>query len=216
MSCARGEHPFGELADSALSHGDTIVSVIQQPDVTELALSTRVERGAVAGDLVAVQIEGDVVRTDDDAVVRAVDQVAVERCVGGDRVAAADMTRGRLTGAESDQPSHGQHEGHQRNAPRTPLERYLGHDGRFARLRRETHEPPSSLAALAHPTRGRLHLQAGYCFPCEAGASIRPSETLPPDELQACPPGVASCDGGGGADASVDGPSTLIWLGLRR
>src|SRR6266513_2600416 len=76
--------------------------------------------------------------------------------------------------------------------------------------------PSSSLAALAHPTHRRSHLQAGHCFPCEADASIRLSETLAPEELQACPPGIASRDGRGGADASVDGPSTLIWLGLRR
>jgi sulfur carrier protein ThiS len=46
---------------------------------------------SLASDRVAVQIEGDVVGADHDAVARTIDEVAVERRIGGDRLAAADL-----------------------------------------------------------------------------------------------------------------------------
>ena len=77
-----------ELAHRAVLHRDAIVAVVEHPDVAELVLRAVRELGAVAVDPVAVQIEGDVIGADHDPVVGAVDEVAVERRVGGDRVTA--------------------------------------------------------------------------------------------------------------------------------
>src|SRR5215218_10315354 len=63
--------------------------------------------GFVAIDRVAVEIERDVVGSDHDAVARAVHEVAVERRVGGDGVAAAHVARGRLTCGEREADSGG-------------------------------------------------------------------------------------------------------------
>jgi hypothetical protein len=54
---------------------------------------------------VPVQIEGNVVGSDHDSVVRAVEEIGVERRVGRDRVAAAHGASQRMTAAE-DRDSH--------------------------------------------------------------------------------------------------------------
>ena len=69
------------------------------------------ERLAVAGDRVAVQIEGDVVGTDHDSVVRAVKEVAVERRVDRDRVAATRLLVRGLGPAQRQQADHDQGQG---------------------------------------------------------------------------------------------------------
>ena len=46
----------------------------------------RVHQGVVTVDGVAVEVQGDVFSSDHDPVVGAVDQVAVQRCIGGDGV----------------------------------------------------------------------------------------------------------------------------------
>src|SRR5215207_1748689 len=80
-----------ELAHRAVHDGDPIVAIVAYPDVTEPLLG--VARGSGGGgpvtvDSVVVQVERDIVGTDDDPVVGAVDEVVVEGRVGGDRVAA--------------------------------------------------------------------------------------------------------------------------------
>jgi hypothetical protein len=67
------------------------VAVVEHPDVAEPVFGARLELLAVALDAVPVQIEGNVVGADHDAVVRAVEEIAVERRVGGDCVAAAHV-----------------------------------------------------------------------------------------------------------------------------
>ena len=75
--------------------GDPVVAEVDHPDVTELGVGIASGgRRSVAVDRVAVQVEGDVVGADDDAVVGAVDEVVVEGRVGGDRVAALRLLGG--------------------------------------------------------------------------------------------------------------------------
>ena len=73
-------------------------------------IGSQAESGVViAIDRVAVEVERDVIGGDDDPVVRAVDEVVVERRVGGDRRAAAHVAGGRLTGAGGQETPEGQH-----------------------------------------------------------------------------------------------------------
>jgi hypothetical protein len=67
------------------------MTVVDQSDVARLVPGALLDQLAVAGDRVAVQIERDAVGADHDAVVRAVDEVALERRIDGDRLAAADL-----------------------------------------------------------------------------------------------------------------------------
>jgi hypothetical protein len=70
------------------------VAVVEHPDVAELpAGAAPCGRGAVAVDPMAIQVEGDVLGADHDSVVRAVDEVAVERRVRNDRVSTAHVIR---------------------------------------------------------------------------------------------------------------------------
>jgi hypothetical protein len=83
-----------ELAHRAGQDGDPVVTVVDDPEVTELGVGVAAGgRGAVAVDRVPVQVQGDPVGTDDDAVVGAVDEVLVQDDVGGDRVAALRLIR---------------------------------------------------------------------------------------------------------------------------
>jgi hypothetical protein len=61
----------------------------------------------------AVQIQGNVVGADHDPVVGAVDQVAVQRRVGGDGVAATHVACQRRTSAEHREASHHQYQDQQ-------------------------------------------------------------------------------------------------------
>jgi hypothetical protein len=108
VACHPDEDTGPEVTHRAVPHGDAIVAEVEQPDVAELAPRARLDRLAVAGDRVAVQIERDAVGADHDAVVRAVDEVAVERRVGGNRVAAAHVDLLRSERARSEhRPEHG-------------------------------------------------------------------------------------------------------------
>src|SRR5436190_17698395 len=79
-----------ELTYRAVLHGDPVVILEADSEVTKVGDRVAAAgRGAVAVDRVAVQIEGDVIRPDQDPVVRAVDEILVEGRVGGDRVTAA-------------------------------------------------------------------------------------------------------------------------------
>jgi hypothetical protein len=100
------EHAKAEARDRAVLDRDAVVAVVGNPEVAEL-LRTRVDQRAVTAERVAVQIEGDVVGADHDPVVRAVEKVAVERRVGGDRLAAAGLLASGLGAAQS-------HEGNDR------------------------------------------------------------------------------------------------------
>ena len=80
-------------------------SQVDHADVAGLALGAGVDRRGVPVDGVAVEIEGDVVSADDDAVVWAVDEVAVQRCIGGDGVAAARVACQRLAAARTVKPA---------------------------------------------------------------------------------------------------------------
>ena len=84
---------------------------VEHPEVAELALGALLERLAVAGDRVAVQIEGDVVGTDHDSVVRAAKEVAVERRVDRDRVAALRLLVCGLGPAQRQEADHDQGQG---------------------------------------------------------------------------------------------------------
>jgi hypothetical protein len=77
-------------------HGDPVVILEADAEITELrnGVAPR-SRGTVAVNRVAVEIEGDVVCADQDAVVGAVDEVVVEGRVSGDRVAAPWLRGGR-------------------------------------------------------------------------------------------------------------------------
>jgi hypothetical protein len=84
--------PKANSPDVAAFDPDTVVAIVGDPDVAELVLRARVHQGVVTVDRVAVQIEGDVVGPDDDAVVRTIDEITVERRVDSDRVAAPHRT----------------------------------------------------------------------------------------------------------------------------
>jgi hypothetical protein len=110
--------PFHEDADAELLDGSAhdgepvMASHVEHTDVAGLPLGAGVDRRAVAVDGVAVEIEGDVVSANDDAVVGAVDQVAVQRRVGGDGVAAAHVAGQRLAAANNGAARHHQGEDH--------------------------------------------------------------------------------------------------------
>jgi hypothetical protein len=65
------------------------VAVIEHTDIADLVLPARFEGFAIAIDGMTVQVEGDVVGTDHDAVVRAIREINVEIRIDRDRVAAA-------------------------------------------------------------------------------------------------------------------------------
>src|SRR5918996_3073781 len=90
-ACPPDKRANCELAYRAVQDRNAIVAVVEDADVAELVLGARLERLTVTIDRVAVHIQGDVVCPDHDAVVRTVDEVAVERRVGGDRGAAVDV-----------------------------------------------------------------------------------------------------------------------------
>jgi hypothetical protein len=73
---------------------------------------------------VVVQVEGDVVGADDDAVVGAVDEVVVEGRVGGDRVAAAQLLDGGCpAAAEDDDTDYGQRQDQRKRSERSRVRR---------------------------------------------------------------------------------------------
>src|ERR671910_1374970 len=139
------QHPLAEVAHGAVPHGDAAVAVVEQPEVVGLLSGVAADSGGtrVAVDQVAVQIEGDVVCPDHDPVVRAVDEIAVERRVGRDRVAAADVARRRLTCAEREPAAR--QEDHHEGERLTPGGRlvYVPHDTPLVGI--------PSAGARAHP-----------------------------------------------------------------
>ena len=90
-----------EPAHRSVSDGDAVVAVVGDPDVAYLPARAALDRLAVAGDRVTVQVERDVVGADHDAVARAVREVAVERRVRRDRVAAVDTGGGACPAADA-------------------------------------------------------------------------------------------------------------------
>jgi hypothetical protein len=86
------------------------VPVVDHPIITDLIVGAVFGQLAIAVDPVAVEIEGDVVSANHDPVVWAVDQVAVQRRVGGDGVAAAHVACQRRTSAKHREASHHQHQ----------------------------------------------------------------------------------------------------------
>ena len=106
---ADNEDADPELAQRSALYGDPIVAVVGHPDVTGLLPGVAPgRRRAVSVDPVAVEIEGDVVSADHDPVVRAVDEVAVEPRVGGDRVAALGLCVRSLGPVQRQEAEHGQ------------------------------------------------------------------------------------------------------------
>jgi hypothetical protein len=82
-----------ELPQRAVHDRDPVVTEVGYPYVTELRLGVAPGgRLPVTVDRVVVQVEGDVVGADDDAVVGAVGEVVVEGRVGGNRVAALQLS----------------------------------------------------------------------------------------------------------------------------
>jgi hypothetical protein len=65
---AADEHADGEAADRAVTHGDPVMTDAEDPEVAELVVGAVRELGAVAVDHVAVEVEGDIVGADHDAV----------------------------------------------------------------------------------------------------------------------------------------------------
>ena len=102
-----------ELAHGAAADGHSVVpwllaAVVVEPAVHDARVLAQARaRIAVTVDGVAVQVEGDVVGPDHEAVAGAVDQVRVERRVLRHHVAALDVVRECLTAAH-EQRGHGQ------------------------------------------------------------------------------------------------------------
>src|SRR5215217_4451303 len=93
MADPKAQHASVELAHRAAPDGDAVVALVEYPDVTDFGLGLAAgSLGCVAVDQVAVEVEGDPVGADNDPVVWAVEEVGVQRGVGGDRLAAADLT----------------------------------------------------------------------------------------------------------------------------
>src|SRR5919106_778150 len=112
-ACPPDKRANSELAYRAVQDRNAILAVVEYADVAELVLGAWLERLTVTIDRVAVQIQGDVVCPDHDAVVRTVDEVAVKRRVGGDRGAAVEVAR-PCSGAANDlEASH--HKGDDHN-----------------------------------------------------------------------------------------------------
>jgi hypothetical protein len=89
VACAHDGDALHEVVDRAVLDRDPVVA----GDVVDAGAL------ALAGNCVAVQIERDVVRADRDPGAAALRQVAVERRIGGDRLATADMVGLRRVGA---------------------------------------------------------------------------------------------------------------------
>ena len=81
---------------------DPVVAVVHDADIAPLDLWVApYGGGAVAVNPMTGEVERDSVRADHDPVVGAVDEIAVEGGVGGDRVAAAHVVRQSAPAAES-------------------------------------------------------------------------------------------------------------------
>ena len=159
-----------ELAQRAVHHRDPVVTEVDHPDVTELRLRVAPgSRGTVAVDRVAVQVEGDVVGADHDAVVGAVDEVVVEGRVGGDRVAALGLLGGDRDVARTHEGND--HEGRDSRKPeRSPEARVREKLDRHPFLPHLAAQAVSRIQANLHPALserkaflgvGRLHKAAG-------------------------------------------------------
>ena len=95
---ADGEDADRELAHRAVLHGDAIVAIVEDADIAErVFVGTARKLGAVAVDRVAVQIEGDVVGPDHDALVWTVAEIPVKRRVLPDLLPAAYVASAVLT-----------------------------------------------------------------------------------------------------------------------
>jgi hypothetical protein len=102
-----------ELADCSAHDGEPVMAAkVGHADVTPITLRAGGDRRAVAVNGVAVEIQGDVVGTDHDAVVGAVDQVAVQGRVGGNGVAAAHVACQRRASTDHREAGHHQGEDH--------------------------------------------------------------------------------------------------------
>ena len=90
------KHSNGELSHRAVDYADATVSIVRHSDIAEVVrVRTGLEELTVTVDRVTIQIECDVVGSDDDAIIRAVGEIVGERRVGGDRVATSDNNAGR-------------------------------------------------------------------------------------------------------------------------
>ena len=98
---AVGELAHGPVFDRHTAVTDLSATAVVEPAIHDPGVATTVPRArvAVAVQNVTVQVQGDVVGTDHDAVTGAVDQVRVERRVLRDHVAAVDVTRECLAAA---------------------------------------------------------------------------------------------------------------------
>ena len=116
---AREDHAGCESAQRAISNRDPGMAVVCDPDVADLATRAARDRLAVARDRVPIQVEGDVVRADDDSVARTVREVAVECRVGRDRVPALETGRRRLARrrGHARQGKQGNHREHSEREP---------------------------------------------------------------------------------------------------
>ena len=116
--------PETEFPNRPALDRDAVVAVVDDPDVAELVSGSQPANSVPSLSILwPFRVSVIAVGADQDAVVGAVEQVAVERRVGRDRVAAAHVARGRLTVAEGHQSSHGEREDHQGNAARRSVER---------------------------------------------------------------------------------------------
>ena len=85
---AADENTEAELLDRPTHDGHVAMAgKVVDSQVARLVLA-RIDEGAIPIDGVPVQVEGDVVGSDDDPVAGAVDEIGVQRRVGGDGVAA--------------------------------------------------------------------------------------------------------------------------------
>jgi hypothetical protein len=82
------------------------MALVDYPDIAKLAPRACLDRRTVPRDRVSVQIQGDVVRANHDAVVRTVDEIGVERRVGGDGRAAGQVAGQRPAVAKSKRTGH--------------------------------------------------------------------------------------------------------------
>src|SRR6476659_5494846 len=108
-----------EVADRAVLHGHPPATFEGNPDVAKISVGIAAGIGGpVSVDRVAVQVERDVVRPDEDADFGAVDEVLMELRVGGDRVAAAHVGCMRWAAAEAHDGSRREGQDRNRNAYR--------------------------------------------------------------------------------------------------
>src|SRR5215216_732457 len=109
MACLRDDHAHFEFTHRAVADRNAIVAVVDHARVAGLPAGTLPERPAVSVDHMTAEVERDVVGADYDPIVRAIHEITIEHSVGGDGNAAADVARGRLTGAGSQPPAHHEH-----------------------------------------------------------------------------------------------------------